>query len=127
MRFEKHKEEFFKAVTEAKPEVKPIDCSHYISGKYTQSKSGETFENINPATREVLGTVQVGGKGKVDQAVIAELLPWLERSLFWLSGSGHIILFHFIGWNRPFAKKPVPTPRAVSCYSNRKDIDWKPG
>lgn len=58
-------------VTGTKPEVKPVDCSHYINGKYVKSISGETFENINPATKEVLGTVQVGGQEEVDQAVKA--------------------------------------------------------
>src|SRR5699024_7206921 len=57
--------------TETTQQVKPIDCSHYINGKFVQSKSGETFENINPATKEVLGIVQNGGKEEVDQAVRA--------------------------------------------------------
>ncbi|MHA6250790.1 aldehyde dehydrogenase [Oceanobacillus sp. CAU 1775] len=56
-------------VSKTTVKVKPIDCSHYINGKYVQSKSGKTFENINPATKEVLGTVQVGGKEEVDEAV----------------------------------------------------------
>ncbi|WP_156288910.1 aldehyde dehydrogenase [Oceanobacillus salinisoli] len=55
--------------TETKTEVKPIDCSHYIDGKYVPSGNGKTFENVNPATEEVLGTVAVGGKDEVDQAV----------------------------------------------------------
>ncbi|MFJ7826968.1 aldehyde dehydrogenase [Psychrobacillus sp. NPDC096623] len=58
-------------VTRTTPVVKPIDCEHYINGKYVQSNSGETFENINPATKEVLGRVQLGGKVEVDQAVKA--------------------------------------------------------
>lgn len=55
--------------TEAK--VKPIDCQHYIEGRYIPSKSGKTFENINPATEEVLGIVAEGGKEEVDLAVQA--------------------------------------------------------
>ena len=49
--------------------VKPIDCHHYINGKYVPSKSGESFENINPATEEVLGLVAKGAKEDVDEAV----------------------------------------------------------
>lgn len=55
--------------TERKPRVTPIDCRHFINGKYVDSKSGKTFNNINPATEEVLGTVQEGGKEEVDEAV----------------------------------------------------------
>lgn len=58
-------------VTEEVSKVRPIDCAHYINGVFRQSKSGETFENINPATKEVLGIVQIGGKEEVDQAVKA--------------------------------------------------------
>jgi aminomuconate-semialdehyde/2-hydroxymuconate-6-semialdehyde dehydrogenase len=56
--------------TDVTPKVKPIDCSHYIDGKYVPS-NGETFENINPATEEKLGDVAVGGKAEVDLAVKA--------------------------------------------------------
>lgn len=57
--------------TEAKTEIKSIDCSHYINGKYAPSKDGKTFENINPATEEKLGVVAAGSKEEVDQAVSA--------------------------------------------------------
>lgn len=55
--------------TEQNLEVKPINCSHYIGGRYVPSKNGKTFENVNPATEQILGTVQEGGKEEVDQAV----------------------------------------------------------
>lgn len=58
-------------ITKEASKVKPINCAHYINGMFRQSKSGETFENINPATKEVLGIVQIGGKEEVDQAVEA--------------------------------------------------------
>ncbi|WP_077328508.1 aldehyde dehydrogenase [Virgibacillus siamensis] len=57
--------------TENRPNVKSIDCDHYINGKYVQSGSGKSFENSNPATKEVLGNVQIGGEEEVDQAVKA--------------------------------------------------------
>ena len=52
-----------------KTKVKPIDCYHFINGKYVPSKNEETFENINPATEEVLGYVAKGSKEDVDEAV----------------------------------------------------------
>ncbi|RKQ32656.1 aldehyde dehydrogenase [Oceanobacillus halophilus] len=55
--------------TETETVVKPINCSHYINGKYVPSSNGKTFENVNPATEEVLGVVAEGGKEEVDQAV----------------------------------------------------------
>jgi aminomuconate-semialdehyde/2-hydroxymuconate-6-semialdehyde dehydrogenase len=57
--------------TKEKPDIKAIDCFHYIDGEYVPSKSGKTFENINPATKEVLGTVAHGGTEEVDLAVSA--------------------------------------------------------
>ncbi|WP_067726831.1 aldehyde dehydrogenase [Oceanobacillus damuensis] len=55
--------------TETRTEVQPIDCSHYINGTYVTSNNGKNFENVNPATEEVLGVVAEGGKEDVDQAV----------------------------------------------------------
>lgn len=51
--------------------VKPINCLHFINGQYVESQNKETFENINPATGEVMGTVALGGKEEVDYAVAA--------------------------------------------------------
>ncbi|WP_047151908.1 aldehyde dehydrogenase [Aneurinibacillus tyrosinisolvens] len=51
--------------------VKAIDCNHFINGEYVSSKNGKTFENINPATEEVLGKVAEGGKEEIDLAVAA--------------------------------------------------------
>ncbi|AXF57195.1 aldehyde dehydrogenase [Salicibibacter kimchii] len=55
--------------TETKATVKPIDCTHYIDGQYVSSNNEKTFENVNPATEEVLGTVAKGEKEDVDRAV----------------------------------------------------------
>ncbi|RDW20143.1 5-carboxymethyl-2-hydroxymuconate semialdehyde dehydrogenase [Oceanobacillus arenosus] len=55
--------------TETMIKVSPIDCSHYINGEYVKSENGKTFENVNPATEKVLGTVAEGGKEEVDRAV----------------------------------------------------------
>ncbi|MFG6150273.1 aldehyde dehydrogenase [Halobacillus sp. B23F22_1] len=48
-----------------------IDCVHYIDGGYVKSNNGKAFNNVNPATEEVLGSVAEGGKEEVDQAVRA--------------------------------------------------------
>ncbi|MED1066092.1 aldehyde dehydrogenase [Bacillus paralicheniformis] len=51
--------------------VKPFDCQHYINGRYFPSENGSTFDNINPATQEIIGSVAEGGKKEVDLAVAA--------------------------------------------------------
>ncbi|CAG9614933.1 2-hydroxymuconic semialdehyde dehydrogenase [Bacillus rhizoplanae] len=51
--------------------VKAFDCKHFINGQYLPSKSGKTFDNINPATQEVLGKVSEGGNEEIDLAVAA--------------------------------------------------------
>jgi phenylacetaldehyde dehydrogenase len=42
-----------------------------IGGKWMPSKSGKTFETINPANEEVLALVAEGSKADVDEAVKA--------------------------------------------------------
>lgn len=54
--------------------VKPFDCQHYINGRYFPSENGSTFDNINPATQEIIGSVAEGGKKEVDLAVAAARL-----------------------------------------------------
>ncbi|MEH6941309.1 aldehyde dehydrogenase [Bacillus sp. JJ722] len=51
--------------------TRAINCLHFINGQYVESQNNRTFENINPATEEVLGTVAEGGKEEVDFAVAA--------------------------------------------------------
>ena len=51
--------------------VKGINCLHFIAGKFVPSRNGRTFENVNPATEEILGTVADGGSAEVDMAVEA--------------------------------------------------------
>ncbi|SDI47440.1 aldehyde dehydrogenase [Alteribacillus bidgolensis] len=52
-----------------KKKVEAINCLHFIDGNFVSSDT--TFNNINPATEEVLGTVEEGGKKEVDLAVQA--------------------------------------------------------
>ena len=45
---------------------------NYINGRWVDSKSGETFQSINPANKdEVIGIVSKSGRGDVDRAVKA--------------------------------------------------------
>ena len=48
-----------------------MDCLHFIGGKRVPSRNGRSFENVNPATEEILGTVAEGGAAEVDLAVEA--------------------------------------------------------
>lgn len=65
-------------------QTKPIDCLHFINGEYQSSLQNKTFQNINPATEEVLGTVAEGGKEEIDLAVQAARKalkgPWKTMS-----------------------------------------------
>lgn len=65
--------------------VKAINCLHFINGQFVESQNHKTFENINPATEEVLGTVAEGGKEEVDFAVRAARRalngPWKKMTL----------------------------------------------
>jgi aminomuconate-semialdehyde/2-hydroxymuconate-6-semialdehyde dehydrogenase len=67
-----------------KPKVKPIDCFHFINGKFVPSTNGKVFHNINPATEEVLGIVAEGGQEEIDLAVSAARKalqgPWKKMS-----------------------------------------------
>ena len=51
--------------------IKGMDCLHFIGGKQTASRNNKSFENVNPATEEVLGTVAEGGAAEVELAVEA--------------------------------------------------------
>ncbi len=44
---------------------------HYINGEFVDSYSGETFENVDPSTEEVIATVARGTAQEVDDAVLA--------------------------------------------------------
>jgi acyl-CoA reductase-like NAD-dependent aldehyde dehydrogenase len=51
--------------------VLPTRVLHFIDGSYAESRSGRTFETINPATGKVLATVAFGEQEDVDRAVDA--------------------------------------------------------
>ncbi len=47
------------------------DYKLFIGGEFKASSTGETFEDLNPATLESLATIQVAGPEDVDRAVEA--------------------------------------------------------
>ncbi|WP_062305643.1 aldehyde dehydrogenase [Alicyclobacillus sendaiensis] len=44
---------------------------HFIDGAFVPSEDGRTFDNVNPATGERIGTVAEGGRAEIDKAVRA--------------------------------------------------------
>jgi len=47
------------------------EIRHFIDGEYCTSASGATFDNINPASGQLIGSVCEGGEPEVDAAVLA--------------------------------------------------------
>jgi aminomuconate-semialdehyde/2-hydroxymuconate-6-semialdehyde dehydrogenase len=59
---------------------------HFIGGKFVSSKNDETFDDINPATGEVIAKIASGGAADVDMAVAAakeafDKGPWQHMTL----------------------------------------------
>ncbi len=71
--------------TIVEPIVKAFDCLHFIDGQFVESLNKKTFNNVNPVTEEVYGTVAEGGAEEIDLAVKAakrafEEGPWGKMS-----------------------------------------------
>lgn len=49
--------------------VKSINCRNFINGEFIEPNHTNTFENVNPATEEVIGWVAEATKEEVDLAV----------------------------------------------------------
>src|SRR3954453_7579065 len=65
--------------------IKPFDCLHFIDGQFVESLNKKTFNNVNPVTEEVYGTVAEGSAEDIDLAVKAakrafEEGPWGKMS-----------------------------------------------
>lgn len=65
--------------------IEPFNCLHYIDGKFVESVDKKTFNNVNPVTEEVYGTVAEGSAADIDLAVKAakrafEEGPWGKMS-----------------------------------------------
>ncbi len=59
---------------------------HFIGGQFESSASGDTFDDINPATGEVIAQISSGGVTEIDMAVSAakeafDRGPWPRMSL----------------------------------------------
>lgn len=54
---------------------------NFIGGEWVESRSGETFDSVNPATEEVLAHVTRGGREDVDAAVKAAQRAYNEWRL----------------------------------------------
>lgn len=61
------------------------EVKHYINGQYVGSASGRMFDNINPATGEVISRVHEAGEAEVDAAVKAARAalkgPWSKMTI----------------------------------------------
>ncbi len=76
---------------------------HFIHGEICFSENGETFDNVNPATGQVIGQVSLGGRREMDQAIVSakkafeqgewSRLPMKERCQY-LKKMGDLILEH---------------------------------
>jgi betaine-aldehyde dehydrogenase len=64
----------------------------YIGGGYVDAGSGESFEDINPATGEVICTVQVAGEEDVDRAVKSAARGFAEWSALTGAQRGRILM-----------------------------------
>ena len=60
-----------KMISKENRRSKAINCKHYIDGEFIESDQLKTFNNVNPATEEIIGLVAEGGKAEVDRAVSA--------------------------------------------------------
>ncbi len=65
--------------------VEPFNCLHFIDGQFVESVDKKTFNNVNPVTEEVYGTVSEGNAADIDLAVAAakrafEEGPWGKMS-----------------------------------------------
>ncbi|MFZ0475301.1 MAG: aldehyde dehydrogenase family protein, partial [Halobacillus sp.] len=55
---------------------------HFINGEWVESTGSETYDVINPATEEVIGTISMGTKEDLDKAVAAakQALPSFSQT-----------------------------------------------
>jgi alpha-ketoglutaric semialdehyde dehydrogenase len=65
--------------------------THYIDGQWTESASGETFENRNPANGELIGTFTKGGTAEIGRAVEAAKRAFATWRLYPAPHRGEIL------------------------------------
>ena len=92
-----------------------------IGGKWVSSKSGKTFETINPANEQVLALVAEGDKADVDEAVKAARKAYEEGK--WSSISPHqrtrylLKIADLIDKMRTNLRNSKPSTTANLCHS----------
>ncbi len=69
-----------------KIQSKTMQLQHFIGGEYTPASSGKTFDNVNPATQEILAKVADGTADDINQAAQAahkafENGPWSKMTI----------------------------------------------
>jgi alpha-ketoglutaric semialdehyde dehydrogenase len=65
--------------------------THYIDGQWTESASGETFENRNPANGELIGAFAKGDKAEIGRAVEAAKRAFATWRLYPAPHRGEIL------------------------------------
>jgi alpha-ketoglutaric semialdehyde dehydrogenase len=65
--------------------------THYIDGQWTESASGETFENRNPANGELIGAFAKGDKAEIGRAVAAAKRAFATWRLYPAPHRGEIL------------------------------------
>jgi alpha-ketoglutaric semialdehyde dehydrogenase len=65
--------------------------THYIDGQWTESASGETFENRNPANGELIGAFAKGDKAEIGRAVPAAKRAFATWRLYPAPHRGEIL------------------------------------
>jgi aldehyde dehydrogenase (NAD+) len=65
--------------------------THYIDGQWTESASGETFENRNPANGELVGEFAKGGTAEIGRAVEAAKRAFATWRLYPAPHRGEIL------------------------------------
>jgi len=63
----------------------PLRTQHFINNEFVDSIDGKTFDTINPATEEVLATMQMASAADVDKAVVAARAAFSDK---WETSTG---------------------------------------
>ncbi len=115
----------------------PSPQQSYIGGRYVQSASGETFDDVNPATGEVLCRVEQAGATEVEAAIAAAAAGFAIWSAMTGTERGRIL--HRAAQilrsrNREIAElevrdtgKPIQEAEAVDILSGADCIEYYAG
>jgi betaine-aldehyde dehydrogenase len=63
----------------------------FIGGRYVDSASGELLDNVNPATGQLIGGIELAGPGEVEQAVAAAARGFAEWSAMTGTERGRVL------------------------------------